>query len=295
MSYSRAVGNLFKTSLISALIFAAGEALFTGAVRAQDEWGRLQMFEDGDLSRWELTGPGSLAIDSTYATQRKHNLRIDFSAGSRLRLDLRGIWRMEEIVREKFSDEGGGGWKIYEAFFSDIYTPKPIELLIIFTDSLGGCWKELKTLKKGLNHLQFSRENLLGVDFNSLAFVEYRPAGDAVVYLDNVRTWEYQPELDKRGKMDIIYSDSVVSPHLAWQRPDALGPIRGLFVPSAGAGRVMVELMQRFDLQPTTVTFEPSLGLHRWAFGDFYSTRALGYSAHHSWYTSSAGIRPRDR
>ncbi len=273
---NRLVG-LFKTTLIGALTLVAVAVLFPGTVRAQDDWGRLQMFEDGDLSRWQLAGTGTLAIDSAYATQRKHSLKVSFSKGSLLRLDLRGIWRMEEIIREKFSDEGGGGWKIYEAFFTDIYTSGPIELLVGFSDSLGGSWKVLKTLKKGLNHLQFRSRQLQGVDFNSLEFVEYRPVQAATIYLDNVRTWEYQPELDSRGKMDIIYSDSVVSPHLAWQRPDAAGTIRGLFVPHAGSGRVMVELMQRFDLQPTTVTFEPSLGLHRWAFGDFYGTRALGY------------------
>jgi Beta-galactosidase len=267
--------RLFRIGPICAMILAA--AVAPVSLRAQDNWGRLQMFEDGDLSRWELEGPGGLAIDSTYATQREHNLRVEFSTGSALRLDLRGIWRMEEIVREKFSDEGGGGWKIYEAFLTDIYTTTPIELLVGFSDSLGGSWTGLKTLKKGLNHLQFRREELQGVDFNSLAFVEYRPALKAVLYLDNVRTWEYQQELDSRGKMDIVYSDSVFSPHLAWQRPDAAGALRGLFVPRAGSGRVMVELMQRFDIQPTTVTFEPSLGLHRWAFGDFYGTRALGY------------------
>jgi len=278
---------IFKTALIAALIFTAGEFLAPGGAQAQDYWGRLQMFEDGDLSRWELVGPGAMALDSSYATQRRHNLRVEFSAGSLLRLSLAGIWRMEEIYREKYSDEGGGGWKIYEAFFTDIYASAPLELLVGFSDSLGGSWKGLRTLSKGLNHLQFRREEIQGVDFNSLEFVEYRPAQAAVIYLDNVRTWEYQPELDSRGKMDIIYSDSVVSPHLAWQRPDATGPIRGLFVPRAGSGRVMAELMQRFDLQPTTVTFEPSLGLHRWAFGDFYGTRALGYDHVTDKYTIS--------
>ncbi|HUU29731.1 MAG TPA: beta-galactosidase [archaeon] len=250
---------------------------FSGRLSAQDEWGRLQNFEDGDLSRWELAGQGTMALDSTYATQRKRNLRVEFGQGSALRVSLKGIWRMEEIIREKFSDEGGGGWKIYEAFFTDIYAPRTVEILITFRDSLGGVWQRLTPMKKGLNHLQFRSEELKGVDFNSLASVEYAPAVPCTLYFDHIRTWEYQPELDQRGKMDIVFSDSVESPHVDWQRPDAAGPVRGLFVPTAGASRAMVELMQRFDLQPTTVIFEPSLGLHRWAFGDFYGTRALGY------------------
>ncbi|MFH1070712.1 MAG: beta-galactosidase [Candidatus Glassbacteria bacterium] len=246
-------------------------------LRGQDEWGRLQDFEDGGLSRWTLTGGGSLAIDSVYATERKHDLRVEFATGARLTVDLTGIWRMEEIIREKFNDEGGGGWKIYEAFFFDVYAPEPVGLLVTFTDGTGGMWQSLRNLKKGLNLLQFRREELQGVDFSSLAQVAFSPARACRLYIDHLRTWEYQPELDSRGKMDIIYSDSVSSPHLDWQNPDAAGAIRGLFVPRAYAGRVMVGLMQRFEIQPTTVTFEPSLGLHRWAFGDFYGTRALGY------------------
>ena len=267
----------FRRLLFSTLLIAVVPVVFPGWLPAQDEWGRLQNFEDGDLSRWQLTGGGSLALDSVYATQRKHNLRVDFTAGARLSVNLAGIWRMEEIIREKFADEGGGGWKIYEAFFNDIYAPEPVGLLVSFTDSTGEVWQSVRSLKKGLNLLQFRREELQGVDFNALARVGYAPAHACRLWFDHLRTWEYQPELDSRGKMDIVYSDSLVSPHVAWQKPDAAGAIRGLFAPRAYSGRVMVELLQRFEIQPTTVTFEPSLGLHRWAFGDFYGTRALGY------------------
>ncbi|MBW7997433.1 MAG: hypothetical protein FVQ81_12835 [Candidatus Glassbacteria bacterium] len=251
--------------------------LLVGNAAAQDDWGRLQTFEDGDLGRWTLKGSGRVALDSTYATQRKHNLRVEFGRGATLSVDLVGLWRMAEIIREKFGDEGGGGWKIYEAFFTDIYAPEPVGLLVTFRDSVGGVWQEVRHLKKGLNMLQFRRETLHGLDFNSLGAVSYAPAGPALLYFDHVRTWEYQPELDQRGKMDISYSDSIATPHVPWQRPDAQGAVKGLFTPRAAAGRVMVELMQRFELQPATVTFEPSLGMHRWAFGDFYGTRALGY------------------
>ena len=269
----------FRTTICLLSAFSALFLLssFPGSLYCQDEWGQLQNFEDRDLSRWKIKGSGKIALDSVYATERQKNLRAELGPGSALEVDLRGLWRMEEIIRQKFSDEGGGGWKIYEAFFTDIYAGQPTELLVTFRDSLQGEWQSLKILRKGLNHLQFRREELKGVNFNSLASVEYAPALPSTLYFDHVRTWEYQPELEARNRMDIIYSDSIESPHVAWQKPDAAGPIKGLFVPSAGAGRVMVELMQRFDLAPTTVTFEPSLGLHRWAFGDFYGTRALGY------------------
>jgi len=245
-------------------------------VQAQDGWGQLQQFEDGDLSRWSVRG-GAIVPDSAYATERRRNLRADLQAGAVLSVNLTGIWRMEEIIREKAADEGGGGWKIQEAIFVDIYAPAPVSLRLTFHDSLGGGWSTLRTLSQGLNHLQYRSGQLAGVNWLALNRVDFSPASAVTLHLDHLRTWEYQPELDSRGRMDIVYSDSIRTPHVAWQRPDAAGPLRGLFVPSAGAGRVMVELMQRFDIEPVTVTFEPTLGLHRWAFGDFYGTRALEY------------------
>ncbi|MCE5271154.1 beta-galactosidase [bacterium] len=267
---------LFKAPLTGLGLLLVLIACSFSLLSAQDEWGQLQEFEDGDLSRWSVTG-GALALDSVYATERKHDLRVEFQAGGVLSVELGGLWRMEQIIREKAGDEGGGGWKIQEAIFVDLYSPVPLSLRLTFRDSLGGSWSTLRTLSQGLNHVQYRREQLAGVDWLALRRVEFSPAAAATLYLDHLRTWEHQPELDSRGRMDIVYSDSVRTPHVAWQRPDAAGPLRGLFVPRAGSGRVMVELMQRFELEPTTVTFEPSLGLHRWAFGDFYGTRALEY------------------
>ncbi len=272
----RIVSVAFSRLLFLPLLLAS---LLAAPLTAQDEWGRLQDFEDRDLSRWTLEGPGTIHPDSAYATERQTSLRAEFGAGARLAVDLDGLWRMEELIRQKFGDEGGGGWKIYEAVFTDIYARGPVELNLTFRDSLGGSWSTAVTLRQGLNHLQHRRDQLLrqGVDFNSLRSIEYAPAEPCTLWLDALRTWEYQPELDQRGRMDIVYRTDVVSPHIKWQQPDAAGPVRGLFAPTAGAGRVMIELMQRFELEPTTVTFEPTLGLHRWAFGDFYSTRALDY------------------
>lgn len=267
------IAGTFAAALAVASMCLVG---LQSSVSAQDDWGRLQGFEDGDLSRWSAVH-ARMALDSTYVTQVQRNLRVAFETGGSLSVDLRGLWRMEQIIREKFSDEGGGGWKTYEAFFTDIYAPEPTGLALTFRDTLGGSWSAFATLVKGINHLQFRREQFRGMDYLALGSVEYAPARSCTLYFDHVRTWEYQPELSERNRMDIVYSDSVTSPHVPWQRPDDSGPVRGLFVPRGGSGRVMVELMQRFELQPTTVTFEPSLGLHRWAFGDFYGTRALGY------------------
>ena len=57
-------------------------------------------------------------------------------------------------------------------------------------------------------------------------------------------------------KNDITYSTEVVTPHIDWATKLPKGPIRSFFIPSVQYGRDMVELMQRLQLQPTTVSID---------------------------------------
>jgi len=69
---------------------------------------------------------------------------------------------------------------------------------------------------------------------------------------------------------DIVYSREVVTPHVPWATKLPAGPIRGFFIPTVSRGREMVELMQRLDLEPTTVTIDPQWDVNCWGLGDFY-------------------------
>ncbi|MGD0112682.1 MAG: beta-galactosidase trimerization domain-containing protein, partial [Armatimonadota bacterium] len=71
-------------------------------------------------------------------------------------------------------------------------------------------------------------------------------------------------------KNDITYSTAVATPHVAWASKLAGGPIRGFFIPSVEFGRDLVELMQRLDLQPTTVSIDRSWDTNCWGIGDYY-------------------------
>src|SRR5580700_7377838 len=65
-------------------------------------------------------------------------------------------------------------------------------------------------------------------------------------------------------KNDITYSTSVATPHINWATKLPGGPIKGFFIPSVEFGRDMVEVMQRLDLQPTTVTIDRNWDTNCW-------------------------------
>ncbi len=71
-------------------------------------------------------------------------------------------------------------------------------------------------------------------------------------------------------KNDITYSTAVATPHTPWAAKLPGGPIRGFFIPSVEFGRDMAELMQRLDLQPTTVSIDRQWDVNCWGIGDYY-------------------------
>jgi hypothetical protein len=75
---------------------------------------------------------------------------------------------------------------------------------------------------------------------------------------------------------DIPYSREVVTPHVPWASRLPGGPIRGFFIPSISHGRDMVELMQRLDLDPTTVSIDRQWDVNCWGIGDFYGHETRG-------------------
>ncbi len=77
-------------------------------------------------------------------------------------------------------------------------------------------------------------------------------------------------------KNDITYSMEVETPHVKWAENLPGGPIRGFFIPTIRHGRDMVELMQRLDLEPTTVSIDPNWDVNCWGIGDYYSHRYRG-------------------
>jgi len=77
-------------------------------------------------------------------------------------------------------------------------------------------------------------------------------------------------------KNDITYSTSVPTAHVEWARHLPGGPIRGFFIPSVQYGRDMVELMQRLELLPTTVSIDRNWDINCWGIGDYYGHEYRG-------------------
>ena len=77
-------------------------------------------------------------------------------------------------------------------------------------------------------------------------------------------------------KNDITYSKEVVTPHVPWATKLPNGPIKGFFIPSVQYGRDMVEIMQRLDLSPTTVSIDRNWDISCWGIGDFYGHEYRG-------------------
>src|SRR5919202_5018573 len=71
-------------------------------------------------------------------------------------------------------------------------------------------------------------------------------------------------------KIDITYSTEVVTPHVPWATKLPGGPLKGFFIPPVQYGRDMVELMERLELQPTTVTIDRNWDISCWGIGDYY-------------------------
>src|ERR1044071_445118 len=77
-------------------------------------------------------------------------------------------------------------------------------------------------------------------------------------------------------KNDITYSAEVATPHVPWASKLAGGPVKGFFIPSIQYGRDMVELMQRVQLAPTTVSIDRNWDISCWGIGDFYGHEYRG-------------------
>ena len=77
-------------------------------------------------------------------------------------------------------------------------------------------------------------------------------------------------------KNDITYSTEVVTPHVAWAAKLPGGPIKGFFIPSVEFGRDMIELMERLDLEPTTVSIDRNWDTNCWGIGDYYGHEFRG-------------------
>ena len=73
--------------------------------------------------------------------------------------------------------------------------------------------------------------------------------------------------------MDIDYTTKVATPHIKWATPYHGGALKAFFMPEVKGGRDFVELMERLQVDATSVTHDRAWDLDKWGFGDFYDKR----------------------
>lgn len=78
-------------------------------------------------------------------------------------------------------------------------------------------------------------------------------------------------------RLDVPFTLSVPTPHIAWGKPSAGGPVRAFVMPSVSEGRTLVELAQRMDLTFDTVMIDEAWDVNTWTVGTDENYEARNY------------------
>ncbi|MBN1808330.1 MAG: hypothetical protein JW909_04625 [Planctomycetes bacterium] len=111
-----------------------------------------------------------------------------------------------------------------------------------------------------------------------IVFLTDPPEG-TVLWFDDFRLGSFNEALLYRDvpppgkRLDIVYSNKVVTPHFKWASPLPGEPPSVFLLPNRIGGRDVVELAQRMDMTPRTVTIDRNWGTDTWGFGNFYGKR----------------------
>ena len=167
-------------------------------------------------------------------------------------------------------------WRRNEALLFFAWSLQPAELKLWLRDADGGQFTHTFSLRTGVNHLQLRLSKLRSLDLQKMRSLTIESSRDARVYLDYFALDRFHPVLEERGRWDIDYSMSVVTPHVAWAKPFAQGRIRAFAIADVADGRGIIELAERLDLDFKATTIGRSTGTNKWGFGDFYTQRSFG-------------------
>ena len=78
-------------------------------------------------------------------------------------------------------------------------------------------------------------------------------------------------------RLDVPFTLSVPTPHVAWGKPSPGAPVRAFVVPSVSEGRTLVELAQRLDLTFDTVMIDEAWDVNTWTVGTDQNYEARNY------------------
>jgi Beta-galactosidase/Beta-galactosidase trimerisation domain len=167
-------------------------------------------------------------------------------------------------------------WHRKESLLLFIWSMQPAEVKLWLRDADGGRFVQTSPLRTGLNHLQLPLSRARDLDLRKMRSVTIESARSGTFYMDYFALDRFHLVLQERGRWDIDYARSIVTPHVAWARPFANGRIRAFALADVADGRGIVELAQRLDLDFKATTIGRSPGTNKWGFGDFYEHRGAG-------------------
>jgi Beta-galactosidase/Beta-galactosidase trimerisation domain len=169
-----------------------------------------------------------------------------------------------------------GDWSRKESLLLFAWSMQPAELKLWLRDAERGRFVQTFPLRTGVNHLQLRLSRARYVDLRKMHSLALESIRGGTIYLDYFALDRFHPVLEERGRWDIDYSMSIVTPHVAWARPFASGRIRAFAIADVADGRGIIELAERLDLDFKATTIGRTPGTNKWGFGDFYEHRGSG-------------------
>lgn len=216
-----------------------------------------------EVARWKPVGPAQVQASTDFPSWQTHSLKVTVPAGATGGVE---------------TDWLPANWHRQEALQFFVYAEQPTSLTIELASESSAA-SRTTPLRKGAQHVQVRLREFSGVDLRNVTRLRLSLPGPATVYLDRFRLTEYNETLAQLGRMDAPYGTEIETPHVAWARPYAAGPIELLIVPDVANGRAAIELAQRLECRLHTVTLGSNSGTNRWGFGDFYGERGDSYGA----------------
>jgi hypothetical protein len=102
-------------------------------------------------------------------------------------------------------------------------------------------------------------------------------AGIAHLFLSDFWRSTARGQAANPPRLDVPFTLSVPTPHVAWGKPSLGPPVRAFVVPSVSEGRTLVELAQRMDLTFDTVMIDEAWDVNTWTVGTDANYEARNY------------------
>ncbi|MGC8795014.1 MAG: hypothetical protein ACP5U2_16655, partial [Bryobacteraceae bacterium] len=182
-------------------------------------------FESRDeAARWKPAGTAQVEQSTEFPSWQTHSLKVIVPAGQTGGVE---------------TDWVPVNWHRFEALQFFVYSEQPVRLAVELENGEAHAARTAD-LRRGAQHVQLRLREFAGVDLRAVSRLRLSLQGPATLYLDRFRLTDYNETLEALGRMDAPYGLDIETPHVAWARPYATGPIEVLIVPDVANGRAAI-------------------------------------------------------